>query len=585
MTIKETDCRRNGPINRSGVGYTVGVLWLLAFAPACWAQGSRFGLAGNDQGLWVYQIRTDPNTGTGRACFARRHADDQKGDYRAVPVPSVGRNIVRVAARREVLHLFFRDGTHRSLAPPTAGSARSASLSVEARLPDNAVPLALTGDNTTGILYGIVQGPVAFAPVAPPEPVVPSNPDGQARPSDLGTAASSHPGLVIVRYTHGAWAHDRDVTAAVEDGAPCWLAVHDNVLHLFFVSRLDDGDVVYCQSSALEWSAPSRVPDLRGADVLGVVTVKGQPVVITTTGSAADVGAAIGLAYRADDQWERVELPIPTDPEMTLSPTRLQASVMGDRVALGFATADGLVHVGLWSVSGEPAEPPAEVKGLAPGPVKLIDDRVRLALPFVVLAALLLAVLSRRRHSVAEPAQLREHQSLASFARRTAAFVLDLLVVSPLSYRLVWAHLKVLQADGGSSIPVDSALIALSYDLFWYWLIATSVYVAYCTAFEAILAATPGKLITQCRVVTERGHRCSFGRIVLRNVLRFVEMFPIFQLLPSAVLMLLTRKRQRIGDLVAGTIVVEQLRAPAEAPPPPPGDSGEAGSDDTGHNT
>jgi hypothetical protein len=43
-------------------------------------------------------------------------------------------------------------------------------------------------------------------------------------------------------------------------------------------------------------------------------------------------------------------------------------------------------------------------------------------------------------------------------------------------------------------------------------------------------------------------------------------MVPVFELLPAAVPVLLTRKRQRLGDLLAGTIVLEQRDAPVWPP-------------------
>ena len=79
------------------------------------------------------------------------------------------------------------------------------------------------------------------------------------------------------------------------------------------------------------------------------------------------------------------------------------------------------------------------------------------------------------------------------------------------------------------------------------------------------MGATPGKRIVQCRVADERGGRCGFGAVALRNLIRIVEMFYLFNLMPAIVLILLTRNRQRLGDLIARTLVVERA-LPVEGP-------------------
>jgi uncharacterized RDD family membrane protein YckC len=75
--------------------------------------------------------------------------------------------------------------------------------------------------------------------------------------------------------------------------------------------------------------------------------------------------------------------------------------------------------------------------------------------------------------------------------------------------------------------------------------------------------STPGKRLFGIRVIQEAGVRCSLERLVLRNFLRVVDALPFLYGL-GAVLVLLTRNGQRLGDLAAGTLLV---RVPK--PPPP----------------
>jgi len=82
----------------------------------------------------------------------------------------------------------------------------------------------------------------------------------------------------------------------------------------------------------------------------------------------------------------------------------------------------------------------------------------------------------------------------------------------------------------------------------------------YGTIFEAFWGGkTPGKHILKLRVVKTGGCAISFYDSMLRNLLRAVDVLPFFYGV-GLVSVLLTRRMQRLGDLVAGTIVVREKR-------------------------
>lgn len=92
---------------------------------------------------------------------------------------------------------------------------------------------------------------------------------------------------------------------------------------------------------------------------------------------------------------------------------------------------------------------------------------------------------------------------------------------------------------------------------------------------------TPGKSFLGLRVVRDDGRRVDGRSSVLRNLLRLVEL-PLFYA-PGIVLITLTRRHQRIGDMVAGTLVVREPRraSRALAHAAPGGPSGDDGADPT----
>lgn len=90
--------------------------------------------------------------------------------------------------------------------------------------------------------------------------------------------------------------------------------------------------------------------------------------------------------------------------------------------------------------------------------------------------------------------------------------------------------------------------------------VATCVYLGYFFLFEMILGRTPGKFMTGLVVLDYSGIRCSPRQAAIRTAFRLIEVNPVvIGALPAAVLIILSRNKQRFGDLAAGTIVVRSL--------------------------
>lgn len=66
---------------------------------------------------------------------------------------------------------------------------------------------------------------------------------------------------------------------------------------------------------------------------------------------------------------------------------------------------------------------------------------------------------------------------------------------------------------------------------------------------------TPGKRVMRLRVIDAQGLRLQFSQVVIRNLLRAVDMLPSAYLL-GGIAMLLSRHSQRLGDLAASTLVI-----------------------------
>lgn len=85
-------------------------------------------------------------------------------------------------------------------------------------------------------------------------------------------------------------------------------------------------------------------------------------------------------------------------------------------------------------------------------------------------------------------------------------------------------------------------------------LVATLVYGF---LLEGLYGYTPGKHLLGLVVIKSDGANCTIGASILRNLLWIVDALPTFNLV-AMVSILLTDDNQRVGDLVADTVVVKQ---------------------------
>jgi uncharacterized RDD family membrane protein YckC len=100
-----------------------------------------------------------------------------------------------------------------------------------------------------------------------------------------------------------------------------------------------------------------------------------------------------------------------------------------------------------------------------------------------------------------------------------------------------------------SLVPADKPL--------WWPVLMVGTYFAYFFVFEGVVKTTPGKFLFGLRVRRLSGRPCSIVQAAIRTVVRLLEVNPLLAGgLPAGICILATRRRQRIGDMLAGTVVV-----------------------------
>jgi uncharacterized RDD family membrane protein YckC len=123
---------------------------------------------------------------------------------------------------------------------------------------------------------------------------------------------------------------------------------------------------------------------------------------------------------------------------------------------------------------------------------------------------------------------------------------------------IIAAAIVLFGTDGlGAGADVASAVFAL---------VLFVVFFVYDVAFEVLASGrTPGKRWNGLRVVRVGGQPIGLLSSAIRNLLRLVDILPAFYLV-GMTSVLVTRKNQRLGDVVAATVVVRERRAAPQAP-------------------
>jgi uncharacterized RDD family membrane protein YckC len=132
---------------------------------------------------------------------------------------------------------------------------------------------------------------------------------------------------------------------------------------------------------------------------------------------------------------------------------------------------------------------------------------------------------------------------LATPVTRSLAYAVDFACVSVICSMLgvVSALLGIFSLDISRAVSILIYFtVSIGYGMFteWYW-----------------RGQTVGKRLLHLRVLDEQGMRLEFSQIAIRNLLRCVDMLPLFYAV-GGITCALTRKAQRLGDLAASTIVV-----------------------------
>jgi uncharacterized RDD family membrane protein YckC len=157
--------------------------------------------------------------------------------------------------------------------------------------------------------------------------------------------------------------------------------------------------------------------------------------------------------------------------------------------------------------------------------------------------------------TIETPEQTALEFPLAGVGSRCLALMLDFLIQIGVNLVLLIIYLIVqTQVQGMGSWISELGIWAqaiLGLGLF-------IVYFGYFAIFESIWnGQTPGKRVTHLRVIQESGRPILIWQAIVRNLMRVIDSLP-FLYGVGLMTALLSKQNRRLGDFVAGTVVVHE---------------------------
>jgi uncharacterized RDD family membrane protein YckC len=286
---------------------------------------------------------------------------------------------------------------------------------------------------------------------------------------------------------------------------------------------------------------PGPARNMPQAELAVCTDPAGPGITVAVSSPAADrLGRELAVLRLCADGW--------SEPRVLDVPAREFGSAA---IGLGLCPAPGgeklLLFVGRQDGLGVYRLDRDSVRPWPPGEIVRLDLRglETLLTPMLLLAGLLVgaglgtAAVRRTRLFPLLPGQ----PAPAPLPVRAAAWLVDNLLVSLLFYPALLA----------TGLPFH--VILRSEWLSLTILIAGRVlFIFYSAVFEARWAATPGKRFFGLRVADADGRRPTTRSAIMRNLLRLFDEALAFPL-PGMVMVLVSRRAQRLGDVFAGTVV------------------------------
>jgi uncharacterized RDD family membrane protein YckC len=402
-------------------------------------------------------------------------------------------------------------------------------------LPDRRSLLALAshGDSVVGLGSSAAEASRSSPGSSPTSAAVESLPTGPA----------------IFALRRGNWEYRAAVPPDFLVNERPFLACDEDEIVLFQVN----GRLVYgWRLDGAEWTSfpPIELPDPPAA--VSVLRMEGQWVIWTR--GEGDFGA--WRAYEGKSWGQPISIQLPLT---GIEPKPGWLAVAGG-VPRYIAPVGDRIHEFALRPDGSAKDAPAEIRAASVPPREEFPSWISIGL--MTLLLLVIAGSMRSRGQIMEPGLLGVLPRLAPNGRRAIAGLIDAWPI--LAFFVV--AVVVLRGEGWEQTPAVNEKLSI-----WSYL-AVGVYVLHTLLSELLTGKSLGKKLTGLRVEMLNGGPVTPGAVIVRNLMRILDVAMIAPIL----LVLFSPLRQRVGDFAAGTVVT--TGTPPPAPPAGPPEHPQAGA-------
>ncbi len=463
---------------------------------------------------------------------------------------STNRRIVAQTVLNRDLLVFFDDGAVYRYCPD------STRPTAEAVLPQRESPLEMVSGD--GLVYAIISSAAAGElPAAVTDEAKPAS-----QPFDPGESPYS-----LVIYNGRTWSAVAALPALVQppgDARPRLCLVQDKLLLFTPGEQPNQLHYFYYDDENRQWISRGTIGVPRAVEYW-VVDFSRVPTLVTVVpatsgGEELSVFRLLGDVVQADaTNWRPAELKLSDLPEDVTIARYGGAFGFNQHIGLLALDGGGEAYLRFARISDPPAEPTLPVKQVLVEPGVLLRNQGILQIfTWVLLLGVLSGLFVFRRGSMVRVVELPPNCALALNVQRMAAWLIDFtpftLAVAVLM-DIPWGKgLSTLAFWGISPDPEGGVP---EQHVFLWWGFSVACYTTYSLVMELISRRTVGKVIARVYLLSEAGTRPTAGQVLTRNLTRLIEFMPQFWIF--VVLVMLSRNRQRMGDIFARTVAIRLL--------------------------
>jgi uncharacterized RDD family membrane protein YckC len=167
------------------------------------------------------------------------------------------------------------------------------------------------------------------------------------------------------------------------------------------------------------------------------------------------------------------------------------------------------------------------------------------------------------QYSISTPENVDLHLELAGLGNRILACIIDTLISAALNIAIVlglvalWFSLRLFSLSPGALAVWSTYLLMIGITS------SFALVFGYYMFFEGIWQGqTPGKKITDLRVIEQNGQPLTWSSAIVRNLIRIIDQG---LMLIGLLSMFLDKNERRLGDFAAGTLVIRERTPVASA--------------------